>query len=258
MLSAVITSYNNAATLDRCLASVAFADEILLLDSFSDDASLEIAKQHQAMIAQQRFAGFGPQKQRAVDLALHDWILLLDADEALSAAAQTEIAAMRDQQQLQDAGYRLRRREWLAWREPIEQHGRWQGALVRLTDHLRLFDRRQVRLSEHPVHAAPVATKRTPLLRHELLHWGDAPFARRLEKQRHYAQLLTSPARQKKHQSAALRRLASPTAALLRDLLLRRYLLDGALGWRAAWCSAQCSRIKARACGEASQGLADG
>ena len=192
MLSAVITSYNNAATLDRCLASVAFADEILLLDSFSDDASLEIAEQHQAMIAQQRFAGFGPQKQRAVDLALHDWILLLDADEALSAAAQTEIAALRDQQQLQGPGYRLRRREWLAWREPIEQHGRWQGALVRLTDHLRLFDRRQVRLSAHPVHAAPVATKRTPLLRHELLHWGDAPFARRLEKQQRYAQLLAS------------------------------------------------------------------
>jgi len=244
MLSAVITSYNNAATLDRCLASVAFADEILLLDSFSDDASLEIAELHQAMIAQQRFAGFGPQKQRAVDLALHDWVLLLDADEALSAAAQTEIAAMRDQQQLQGAGYRLRRREWLAWREPIEQHGRWQGALVRLTDHLRLFDRRQVGLSVHPVHAAPVTTKYTPLLRHELLHWGDAPFARRLEKQRHYAQMLASAERPQVHYLAASKRLFSPTAALLRDLLLRRYLLDGALGWRAAWCSAQCSLVK--------------
>jgi len=255
MLSAVITSYNNAATLDRCLASVGFADEILLLDSFSDDASLEIAGQHQAMIAQQRFAGFGPQKQRAVDLALHDWVLLLDADEALSAEAQAEIAALRDQQQLQAAGYRLRRREWLVWREPIEQHGRWQGALVRLTDHLRLFDRRQVRLSAHPVHAAPVATKRTPLLRHELLHWGDAPFARRLAKQHRYARMLAA---QQTIRPAAWRRLASPTAALLRDLFLRRYLLDGPLGWRAAWCSLQCSRIKARACGEESQGLADG
>lgn len=242
MLSAVITSYNNAATLDRCLASVAFADEILLLDSFSDDASLAIAETHNAVIAQQRFAGFGPQKQRAVDLALHDWILLLDADEALSVAAQAEIAAMRDAQRLAGAGYRLRRREWLAWREPIAQHGRWQGKLVRLTDHLRLFDRRQVRLSEHPVHAAPVAAGATPLLQHELLHWGDAPFARRLAKQQRYAQLLAAHAA---HSMSTSKRLLAPAAALLRDLLLRRYLLDGALGWRAAWCSAQCSWIKA-------------
>ena len=247
MLSAVITSYNNAATLDRCLASVGFADEILLLDSFSDDASLKIGEQHRAMIAQQRFAGFGSQKQRAVDLALHDWILLLDADEALSVRAQAEIAALRDQQQLQGPGYRLRRREWLAWHEPIEQHGRWQGKLVRLTDHLRLFDRRQVRLSAHPVHAAPVATKRTPLLRHELLHWGDAPFARRLEKQRRYAQLLAATSCQQSRYRTTFKRLLSPGMALLRDLIVRRYLLDGPLGWRAAWCSAQCSRSKAGA-----------
>ncbi|MBU1189128.1 MAG: glycosyltransferase family 2 protein [Gammaproteobacteria bacterium] len=244
MLSAVITSYNNAATLDRCLASVGIADEILLLDSFSDDASLDIAAAHDAVIAQQRFAGYGPQKQRAVDLASHDWILLMDADEALSVPAQGEIAAMRDAQQLQGAGYRLRRREWLAWREPIAQHGRWQGPLVRLTDHLRLFDRRQVRLSNHPIHAAPTAAVGTPLLRHELLHWGDAPFARRLAKQQGYARML---AQQQPHRAAAWRQLASPAAALLRDLLLRRYLLDGPLGWRAAWCSMQCSRLKSSA-----------
>jgi len=241
MLSAVITSYNNAATLDRCLASVGFADEILLLDSFSDDASLDIAAAHHAVIAQQRFAGYGPQKQRAVDLASHDWILLMDADEALSIPAQSEITVMRDAHQLDGAGYRLRRREWLAWREPSEQHGRWQGPLVRLTDHLRLFDRRQVRLSAHPVHAAPVAATPTPLLRHELLHWGDAPFSRRLAKQQRYARMLTA---QQTIRSPAWRRLASPAAALLRDLILRRYLLDGPLGWRAAWCSAQCSWIK--------------
>jgi len=246
-LSAVITSFNNAATLDRCLASVAFADEILLLDSFSDDASVTIAESHHAVIAQQRFAGFGPQKQRAVDLALHDWILLLDADEALTAPAQAEISALRDQQQLNAAGYRLRRREWLAWKEPIEQHGRWQGPLVRLTDHLRLFDRRLVRLSQHPVHAAPKAAAATPLLRHELLHWGDAPFARRLAKQRHYAQMLAVDGQQRRHCTTALKRALSPGMALLRDLVLRRNLLDGPLGWRAAWCSAQASSIKAKA-----------
>ena len=90
-LSAVVTTLDNAATLEACLSSLGFCDEIVLLDSGSADATLEIARRHGARIETQAFAGYGPQKQAAIGLATGDWILLLDADEHLTDAGRIAI-----------------------------------------------------------------------------------------------------------------------------------------------------------------------
>ena len=246
-LSLVVTTFNNASTLDACLKSAApIVDEILVADSFSQDQTLSIAKAYQARIVQQAFAGYGPQKQWACDQASCEWILLLDADESLSYDLQDELLGLK-QAGLTGPGYRIARREWMAWQEPIEQHGRWQRAGVKLTDHLRLFDRRLIALSTHPVHAAPYSEQPLPRLQSELLHTGDAPFAQRLKKARHYAQLNAQ------HQTAGPRwvlyakRWLSPLWAFIQDYGLRRYFLDGRLGLAAAWCSARASVYKYQA-----------
>ncbi len=243
-LSVVITTYNNAATLARCLASVvSLADELLVLDSFSTDNTEQIASQYKARFIQEAFRGYGPQKQFAVDLAKHDWILLLDADEALSHQLQTEIQLIKPQlqPQLRLPGFRLRRREWLAWREPIERYGRWQHCQVKRTDHLRLFDRRVVKLSDHPVHAAPVSHSPTPLLKHDLLHWGDAPFHHRQEKARRYAEL---GAHIGSRWFAMPKLILAPAWAFVQDYFLRRGFLNPLLGLVAASHSAYASFLK--------------
>ena len=86
-LSVVVTTFNSAATLDACLRSVRWADEIVVLDSGSSDASLAIADHYGARVHSQPFAGYSAQKQAAIDLATHRWVLLLDSDESLPAAA---------------------------------------------------------------------------------------------------------------------------------------------------------------------------
>ena len=78
-LSAVVTTLDNAATLDDCLRSLAFCDEIVLLDSGSRDDTVAIAQRHGARVFVEGFKGYGPQKQSAVDKAAHDWVLLLEA-----------------------------------------------------------------------------------------------------------------------------------------------------------------------------------
>ena len=103
-LSGVVTTLDNAATLNACLASLAFCDEIVLLDSGSTDATLDIARIHGARIASQPFAGYGAQKQAAIDLAQGEWILLLDADEHLTDAGR--IAIERELAELRADGYR--------------------------------------------------------------------------------------------------------------------------------------------------------
>ncbi|MEK9134581.1 MAG: glycosyltransferase family 2 protein, partial [Pseudomonadota bacterium] len=83
-LSAVIITRDAATLLPECLQSVRFADEILIVDSGSQDATREIAKRHGARFLHQDWLGYGKQKQFAVERAANDWVLCLDADERVS------------------------------------------------------------------------------------------------------------------------------------------------------------------------------
>ena len=74
-LTAVLITLNAADCLEACLASVAFCDEIVVVDSGSTDATLAIAERHGARIMHSEWRGFGPQKQFAVEQASHDWVL---------------------------------------------------------------------------------------------------------------------------------------------------------------------------------------
>src|SRR3954468_24319804 len=80
-VSAVLITRNAAATLDACLESLSFADEIVVVDSGSSDATVEIAQRRGARVVQKEWLGFGRQKEFAVEQARHDWVLCLDADE---------------------------------------------------------------------------------------------------------------------------------------------------------------------------------
>ena len=114
-LSVFVTTYNNDRTLTACLESVRWADEIVILDSFSTDDTLDIARRYGARITQHEFMGYGRQKQMALAATTHDWVLLLDADEALSPALRIEIDRLLDTGPAAD-GYEMPRQEQLFWR----------------------------------------------------------------------------------------------------------------------------------------------
>ncbi len=92
-LSVAIIARNAEAQLDACLASIAFADDVVLVDSGSNDGTAALAARHGARVLQKRWLGFGPQKQFAVEAALHDWVLCVDADERVSAELRDAILA---------------------------------------------------------------------------------------------------------------------------------------------------------------------
>src|SRR5262252_5627107 len=83
-LSVAIITRNAASQLESCLASVAFAEEVVVVDSGSTDGTVELAARRGARVIAKDWLGFGPQKQFAVESARHDWVLCLDADERLS------------------------------------------------------------------------------------------------------------------------------------------------------------------------------
>lgn len=227
-LSVVVTTFNSAATLDACLRGVSWADEIVVLDSGSTDASLAIAAHYGAQIHIQPFAGYSAQKQSAIDLATHRWVLLLDSDESLEESATALL-----QQVLQaptDAGYQLWRREWQFWR--------WQSRRARLNHYVRLFDRQSARMSDHEVHEEVLVDGSVGVLEVIIDHHGESDISGRVSKADRYSSLQLVDLSKRHVGWLRLRMVGYPTVAFFRYYLLRGH-------WRSGWAGFIAARIHA-------------
>lgn len=227
-LSVVVTTFNSAATLDACLRGVRWADEIVVLDSGSTDASMAIAAHYGARIHTRPFAGYGAQKQAAIDLASHRWVLLLDSDEALDEAAA--VALQQALRQPTCAGYQLWRREWQLWR--------WQSPRARLNHYVRLFDRQHARMSDHEVHEEVLVDGAVGVLEVIISHAGDPDIAARVAKANRYSSLQVADLAPRRVRWLRLRMVAYPSVAFLRYFLLRGH-------WRTGWAGFVAARIHA-------------
>jgi len=242
VISAVVTTLDNAATLERCLASLSWCDEIVVLDSGSRDATHDIAHRFGAALHVEPFKGYGPQKQSAIDKAAHDWVLLLDADEHLTdqgrAAIEHELRAPRAD------GYRLPRQEWLFWR--------WPHPATRPNWQLRLFRRSRGRMNAVPVHAAPVIDGAPIDLDAPFRHYGEPDLATRVDKINRYSTGLL--AQEKSPRLMALRLVLYPSFAFLKLYVGKRYFLNGWAGYFAARTQAFYAFLKYAKRLEQSQG----
>jgi glycosyltransferase involved in cell wall biosynthesis len=223
--SLVIITLDNAATLEDCLGAADFADEIVVLDSGSTDATVEIAKRHGARVAVHPFDDYGPQKQRAIDMARHDWILNLDADEVLSPGAREVIERALERPAC--AGFRLPRRERMFWGV---QH-RWSHR----NGHLRLFDRRRGRMNDVPVHAAvevdgPVETLRQA----DFVNTGDDDIAARVDKINRYSSGMVADKIARRQRFSGPMMLVYPPVFFVRQYVFKRYFLSGWAGFTAS------------------------
>jgi len=234
-LSAFVTTFNNAATLGACLESVKWADEIVVLDSFSTDATLDIARRYGSKISQHRFLGYGPQKQLALEQTSHRWVLLLDADEVLSPALQEEIRSLLETGPDCD-GYELLRQEQMFWR--------MASTSSRLNGFLRLFDKTRGHVSDMPIHAAPKVEGTIGRLKAPFYHFGEIDIHSKVEKINSYSTGLVADkiARGKKANPWAL--VAYPPLFFFRIYFLKRNFLNGWPGFIASVTSAFYAFLK--------------
>jgi glycosyltransferase involved in cell wall biosynthesis len=167
-LSVAIITLNEEENLPRTLASVQFADEILVIDSGSTDRTLEIAREYGAKVIFEPWKGFAQQKNSAIEQCSGEWILSLDADEELTLELQREIAMLLKGTPDAEA-YMLRRRNVFL--------GRWMRHGGYYPDpKLRLFRRHMAnfappaRFTERPVHETVAVEGRLEALEHDLIH----------------------------------------------------------------------------------------
>ncbi len=220
-LSVVLITQNAAAQLPDCLASVAFADEVVVVDSASGDGSAQVAARLGARVVQKEWLGFGRQKQFAVEQAANDWVLCLDADERVS----RELAASITRALESPAApiYRMARcnRFLGRWLRHGEGYPDWSP---------RLFDRRSARWSDDAVHEKVLYADTPGTLEGDLLHESAEDLGRYMEKQNRYTALA---ARQLYEQGrrAGLPELAlSPLVRFFKFYFFRLGCLDGLPG----------------------------
>ncbi len=221
-LSVFVTTYNNAHTLPTTLESVKWADEIVLLDSFSTDDTLEIAERYGCRIFQHEFLGYGRQKQLALEHTSHDWVLLLDADEAPSPELQAEIQALMARGPECD-GYEIPRLEQVFWR--------MRSTANRMNFYLRLFDKRHGGLDEMPVHAAPKVEGRIGRLKHPFYHFGEIDIHVKVDKINAYSTGLVADKVAKGRRGNPWTMLFYPPLFFIRSYLFKRSFLAGWAGF---------------------------
>lgn len=220
-LSAVLITLNGGEVLGAALASLRFADEILVVDSGSTDDSVALAESFGARVLRQDWLGFGAQKQFAVEQARHDWVLCVDADERVTPELAASISRVLAEDAEPAAGYRLRRRNRFL--------GRWLNHGEGYPDWcLRLFDRRRGFFLPLPVHERVVVEGPVDTLTPgDLLHDSAADVAAYVAKQNHYSSLMAEEILRTGQRVTPWRAVSSPLARFAKFYLLRQGFRDG-------------------------------
>jgi glycosyltransferase involved in cell wall biosynthesis len=227
-LTVTVITHNERSHIAAALASVSWADEIIVVDSRSTDGTIEIARQHATRVEERDWAGYGAQKNYAADQASNDWILSIDADERVTPELADEIRAVMSRGPVAPGYLMTRVAHYL---------GRW----IRSTDwypdyHLRLYDRRAARWSERRVHESvevdgrPKGDKRLPRLRGELLHYPYRDMSDHLRKIDTYTTLAAQEWDAEGKRGTAWQALVYPRLAFFRNYILRRGFRDGRTG----------------------------
>jgi glycosyltransferase involved in cell wall biosynthesis len=220
-LSAVLITRNAANVLDPCLESLAFADEIVIVDSASTDRTQDIARERGARVVQKEWLGFGRQKQFAVEQARNDWVLCVDADERVSpelaASIQAALAAP------VSPVYRMPRRNrflgrWLAHGEGYPD---WSP---------RLFNRQNAGWSNDLVHEKVLFAVTPGTLAGDLMHDSSDDLSAYLDRQNRYTTLAARQAYEQGRGAGAVQLLLSPVVRFIKFYVLRLGFLDGLPG----------------------------
>ena len=243
LLSAILIVQNEAHCLARCLQSITpIADEMIVLDSGSSDATVSIAQSFGAKVEVTDWPGFGPQRNRALGRARGEWVLAIDADEHVTPELATSIRAAIESINGIANGYFIK---FLAtWCGKPVRFGDWAGKR-----HLRLFRRGYAQFTDLPVHERVICRPPTATLDGLMIHDTVASRDEAVEKCHRYARLGA--------QSLAAQRRGGLLPALLhsawtffRGFIVKGGCLDGAVGWQVAFVTTKGTWLRYRIAGE--------
>ena len=239
-VSACVITLNEAERIDACLDSVAWCDEIIVVDSRSSDATRERAAARGARVIERDWPGHAAQKQFAVEAARHDWVFCIDADERVSDALRDEILALGAAELAAAAGWSVPRMscylgEWI-------RHGTWYPDRS-----VRLFDRRRGRFVANPdydLHERVRLDGPCGTLRHDLLHAPYRTLSEHLETIDSYTTIMAEGLLRRGRRARVSDLVFHPWGRFLKFYVFKAGFLDGWRGLLLAYLAAHYVRVK--------------
>ena len=218
-LSVILITYNEEKNIAACLESVRWADEIVLVDSGSEDQTAAIAQRFGVKVFQKNFAGYGSQKQYALEQATGDWVLSLDADERITPELQAEILEKIAQSD-KVVGYEITRKNFI--------FGKWLKHAGLFPDyHLRLFRRHAGRFTPSLIHEGIEVEGKVQRCQNPILHFTYPTIASYIKRMNRYTEIIA-------RQGCSFRfshLFFSPLSKFFRLYLVRRGFRDGLRGF---------------------------
>lgn len=232
MISAVVITLNEASNIEACVKALRqVTDDVVIVDAYSADGTPALAEALGARVVQTEWVGYSHNKNLGNQAARHDWILSIDADEALSEELIQSLKALQPQA---GAVYELDRLtnycgKWI-------RHSGWYPDWK-----VRLFDRREVRWQGDYVHETLAVPKgfRTVRLKGKLLHYSYKTRSDHWQRIERYAELSAQEMHARGKRATWLKLYLSPAMRFLRTLLLNLAFLDGWAGWVISWSGAR-------------------
>jgi len=235
-ISATIIACNEERRIARAIESLRCSDEIIVVDSGSTDRTIEIASQLGARIVETLWQGYARQKNLAAEEAAHDWILSIDADEALSEALEGEIWQLKKSGPDSDAYTVPRMAQYLGkW---ILHSGWYPDRKV------RLYDRRKAHWAGDFVHESVKVEGRVGHLKSNLLHFTCDSLSEHLKTMDRYTTLAAQELVARKQRIGWRRLVLDPPWTFFRTYVLQRGFLDGFEGLTIAYMGALYAFVK--------------
>ncbi len=235
MLSVIIIAKNESLHIERCLRSVSWVDEIIVLDSGSTDNTVELCSKYTPHVYRTDWPGFGPQKQRALNKATKKWILSLDADELVSEDLKQDIlAAIKHDNTI---GFHIPRLSSYCGRQI--KHGGWWPDYV-----LRLFQREHGQFSTDIVHEQVLVEGKTEKLHNPILHDAFVDPIEVLNKINNYSTLGAQKLFDSGKRTNLLQVISKGLWSFFKTYFIKAAFLDGAQGFMLSISNAEGTYYK--------------
>ncbi len=223
-VSAILITKNEIQNLPACLEGLSWCIEIIVVDSGSTDGSVTLARRLGARVeSRPDWAGFGPQKNRALNLAQGDWVFSIDADERVTPALAEEIQSA---VQCADAPDAFSLPRLSSYCGQFMRHGGWYPDRV-----VRLFRRGKARFSDDIVHESVQVQGRVGQLHNDLIHISYRSLEDVLEKMNRYSSAGAEKLATRGRRASLATALGKSFWAFIRTYVIRRGFLDGRLGF---------------------------
>lgn len=223
-LSVIITTYNEANNIRPLLEQLSWVDEIIVVDSFSEDETVAIAQEFDVIIHQRHYQGPAEQKNWAIPQAKHSWILILDADERLNEALTQELKTFLENPSLEYTGYWIRRQNYFM-DQKINYSG-WQGDAV-----IRLIQRDHCRYNNKQVHEEIESKGKIGRLKAPLDHYTYKDLQHFLAKMERYAVWSAQDYLSKTPKVTLFHLWGKPFFRFINHYIIKRGFLDGHVGF---------------------------